>query len=177
MLAVDEEESKVIQVLDQNVILFQHRKTEQQKQYAFDTVFDENATQIEVFEKTSKSLISHVLNGYNATTFAYGATGCGKTHTITGTENDPGIIYQSILELYQQVERKSESTEVEIAMSFLEVYNESVRDLFTKKNDLDIREDDSRVVVAGLTEVIPRDLKHVMKLLIQGMSNEALFKA
>lgn len=51
--------------------------------FAFDRVFDDNATQADVFEATTKSLLDSVLQGYNATVFAYGATGCGKTHTIT----------------------------------------------------------------------------------------------
>ena len=51
--------------------------------FAFDKVFDENITQGDVYESTTKGLLDSVLDGYNATVFAYGATGCGKTHTIT----------------------------------------------------------------------------------------------
>ena len=54
--------------------------------FAFDRVFDENTTQGDVYEATTKSLLDSVLEGYNATVFAYGATGCGKTHTITYAE-------------------------------------------------------------------------------------------
>lgn len=60
----------------------QHRRFKDQT-FAFDKVFDENTTQGEVYEATSKGLLDSVLDGYNATVFAYGATGCGKTHTIT----------------------------------------------------------------------------------------------
>ncbi len=59
-------------------------KRRQEIRYTFDKVFNEDASQQQVFEATSKPLISGVLDGYNATVFAYGATGCGKTHTITG---------------------------------------------------------------------------------------------
>ena len=51
--------------------------------FGFDKVFDENITQGDVYEATTKNLLDSVLDGYNATVFAYGATGCGKTHTIT----------------------------------------------------------------------------------------------
>jgi kinesin family protein 18/19 len=51
--------------------------------FAFDRVFDETTTQGDVYEATTKPLLDSVLDGYNATVFAYGATGCGKTHTIT----------------------------------------------------------------------------------------------
>jgi ATP-dependent RNA circularization protein (DNA/RNA ligase family) len=72
--------------------------------YGFDHVFDENSTQQEVFENTTKFLIDDVLNGYNATVFAYGATGCGKTYTITGTAKDPGIIPRTMNELFNKIE-------------------------------------------------------------------------
>jgi kinesin family protein 18/19 len=56
--------------------------------FAFDRVFDETTTQGDVYEATTKPLLDSVLDGYNATVFAYGATGCGKTHTITCVAND-----------------------------------------------------------------------------------------
>ena len=52
-----------------------------EKQYAFDFAFDSTAGQIEVFTKTTRFLCDGVLNGYNATVFAYGPTGAGKTYT------------------------------------------------------------------------------------------------
>ena len=58
------------------------RRTKAQA-FGFDKVFDENITQGEVYEATTRGLLDSVLDGYNATVFAYGATGCGKTHTIT----------------------------------------------------------------------------------------------
>lgn len=59
--------------------------------FAFDKVFDQNTTQGDVYEATTKPLLDNVLDGYNATVFAYGATGCGKTHTITyATYNSNG---------------------------------------------------------------------------------------
>jgi kinesin family protein 18/19 len=56
--------------------------------FAFDRVFDETTTQGDVYEATTKPLLDSVLDGYNATVFAYGATGCGKTHTITYVAED-----------------------------------------------------------------------------------------
>jgi kinesin family protein 18/19 len=61
--------------------------------FAFDRVFDDTTSQSDVYEGTTKNLLDSVLDGYNATVFAYGATGCGKTHTITGTAQQPGIIF------------------------------------------------------------------------------------
>lgn len=54
--------------------------------FAFDRVFDDTTSQADIYESTAKPLLDNVLDGYNATVFAYGATGCGKTHTITYVE-------------------------------------------------------------------------------------------
>src|SRR6201996_3197908 len=67
--------------------------------FGFDRIFDENASQPEVYEATTKPLLDSVLDGYNATVFAYGATGCGKTHTITGTPQQPGVIFLTMQDL------------------------------------------------------------------------------
>lgn len=172
MLEVELEESnKILKIID-NIVVYDPPKKAESKQYAFDRVFREDSTQLQVFEQTTKPLISHVLNGYNATVFAYGATGCGKTYTITGTEKDPGVIFQTMNELYFEIDRISKEYIVEIGLTYLEVYNEQIKDLFSNSNaHLDIREDESRIVVAGLNEIIPRDLSHVMKLLLQGNEN------
>jgi kinesin family protein 18/19 len=50
--------------------------------FTFDKVFEENASQEEVYASTTRDLLNGILEGYNSTVFAYGATGCGKTHTI-----------------------------------------------------------------------------------------------
>ena len=55
-----------------------------EKQFAFDYAFNEESTQEKVFTLTTQFLIEGVLEGYNATVFAYGATGAGKTHTMLG---------------------------------------------------------------------------------------------
>ena len=58
----------------------------------FDYAFDKNETQENIFNNTTKFLINEVINGYNATVFAYGATGAGKTYTMLGNDDNPGIM-------------------------------------------------------------------------------------
>lgn len=55
-------------------------------EYQFDEAFDANVPQYEVYQRTAKRLIPSVLEGFNVTVFAYGATGAGKTHTMMGSE-------------------------------------------------------------------------------------------
>lgn len=56
-----------------------------------------------VYEATSSGLVSDVLLGYNATVFAYGATGSGKTHTMVGSPQQPGIMVRALNDLFQAV--------------------------------------------------------------------------
>jgi hypothetical protein len=97
-------------------------------------------------------------------------SGCGKTYTITGTEENPGIIFRTINELYNRIENLSKEFTIETSVSYLEVYNENIRDLFARNSNqsLELREDDTRIVVAGLTEIQPKDQSHMMKLLFRG---------
>jgi kinesin family protein 18/19 len=103
------------------------------------------------------------------------ATGCGKTHTISGTEDDPGIIYATMAELFQRIEERRADYVVDVSLSFLEIYNEEIRDLlalpdmYRPKGGLAMREDDKRrMTVAGLNEVIPKDADEVKAIVMAG---------
>ncbi|KAJ3339262.1 kinesin-like protein Klp5 [Gonapodya sp. JEL0774] len=143
--------------------------------YTFDRVFDENASQQEVYENSTKHLIDGVLNGYNATVFAYGATGCGKTHTITGTQHDPGVIFRTMRDLFQCIRDSRHERITEVSVSYLEVYNETIRDLLCPDSGtplgLELREDDNSVQVTGLSHHNPRDVEHIMQILLAGNNN------
>lgn len=57
------------------------------KNFAYDSVFSDASRQSTVYEKTAFALVENVLTGYNGTIFAYGQTGCGKTHSMVGNIN------------------------------------------------------------------------------------------
>jgi len=138
----------------------------------FDRIFDENTTQTEVYEATTRGLLDSVLDGYNATVFAYGATGCGKTHTITGTTQMPGIIFLTMQELFEKINDLKDEKQCELTLSYLEIYNETIRDLLVpggSKQGLMLREDANQAVtVPGLTSHHPKDVQEVMDMIVQG---------
>ena len=59
------------------------------KEFTYDAAFGESSTQDQVYEKTSINLVKQVMSGYNATIFAYGQTGTGKTYTMLGLNQPP----------------------------------------------------------------------------------------
>ncbi|KAL8850601.1 MAG: hypothetical protein Q9221_004471 [Calogaya cf. arnoldii] len=140
--------------------------------FGFDRVFDENTTQAEVYEATTRNLLDSVLDGYNATVFAYGATGCGKTHTITGTAQQPGVIFLTMQELFERIGDRTDDKVTEVSLSYLEIYNETIRDLLVpggSKQGLMLREDANQAVsVAGLSSHHPQNVQEVMDMIVRG---------
>ena len=93
------------------------------------------------------SIHSYPLFRYNCSVFVYGATGAGKTHTMLGSENNPGITFRTVKELYERIESIKEKSTVEIAVSYLEVYNETIIDLINPESgQLAMRDDEKSTI-------------------------------
>ncbi|WFD33677.1 tubulin-dependent ATPase kip3 [Malassezia cuniculi] len=142
--------------------------------YAFDRVFPPETGQRTVFAGTVEPLLDGVLQGFNASVFAYGATGCGKTHTISGTSQDPGIIFLTMQSLYGRIEADADEYETQVRLSYLEIYNEAIRDLLSptptpKGPGLALREDAAnKISVVGITEHIPESPEQVLEMITEG---------
>ncbi|KAI9828524.1 MAG: hypothetical protein M1819_006580 [Sarea resinae] len=170
-LVFDPPEDNPVQRFSRSVVPSSGKRVKDQT-FAFDRVFDENTTQADVYEATTKNLLDSVLDGYNATVFAYGATGCGKTHTITGTAQQPGIIFLTMQELFERIGETTEEKVTEVSLSYLEIYNETIRDLLVpggSKSGLMLREDANQTVsVAGLSSHHPQNVQDVMDIIMRG---------
>eukprot|EP00062_Callorhinchus_milii_P004575 gi/632943709/ref/XP_007887095.1/ PREDICTED: kinesin-like protein KIF19 [Callorhinchus milii] len=153
---------------DPDDILRANRSRE--KSYMFDVALDYEATQEDVYRATTKGLIEGIISGYNATVFAYGPTGAGKTYTMLGTDYEPGIYVRTLNDLFKSIEETSDDMEYTVSMSYLEIYNEMIRDLLNPVSGfLDLREDSKgSIQVAGITEVSTINAKEIMQLLVKG---------
>ncbi|PON69510.1 Kinesin-like protein [Trema orientale] len=132
------------------------------KEFEFDKVFPQEVSQGEVFVEVEPILRS-ALDGHNVSVLAYGQTGTGKTFTMDGTNEQPGIIPRALKELFRQA--SSEGETLTFSMSMLEVYMGSLRDLLTPKPtsrayepvtrcNLNIQTDQKgSVEIEGITEV------------------------
>ncbi|CAG5136409.1 unnamed protein product, partial [Candidula unifasciata] len=140
--------------------------------YAFDYVFGPSANNRDVFEQTTKQIVCGVLNGYNCSVFAYGATGAGKTHTMLGNEREPGVIYYTMIDLYRRINEQKDEKMFDVAVSYSEVYNEQVRDLLMPRGNLPIREDKNvGVIIAGLSLHKPKTADELLHMLQFGNKN------
>jgi len=168
-------EGKVVILLDPNLDApkpeeaFRVNRTKE-KQYAFDFAFDKNVTQQEVYQKTTGFLLEGVISGFNATVFAYGSTGAGKTYTMLGDQTSPGLMLMTIAELYRSMNANSFERRYKVKLSYLEIYNENIRDLLSGGTEqLEIWEDPIKgITVSGLTELQAESAEEVISMVQVG---------
>ena len=70
---------------------------------------------------TSSGIVDSLLDSGNCSVFAYGATGAGKTHTMLGGQDHPGVIFLTMMELYRKIYERKEEISCDVAVSYLEV--------------------------------------------------------
>ncbi|XP_058039603.1 kinesin-like protein KIF22 [Ahaetulla prasina] len=123
--------------------------------YKFDAFYGEAATQHDVYMGSVQPILRHLLKGQNASILAYGPTGAGKTHTMLGSPDHPGVIPRAVRDVLQMTRDASEDKcKYSISMSYLEIYQEKVLDLLQPSlRDLPIREDrNHNILVPDLTQ-------------------------
>ncbi|KAM9312446.1 kinesin-like protein KIF21A isoform 1-T1 [Gastrophryne carolinensis] len=131
------------------------------KAFTFDYVFDLDSRQDDIYNQCTEKLIEGCFEGYNATVFAYGQTGAGKTYTMgTGfdvniTEEEQGIIPRAVKHLFKIIEEKKQAAleqnlpppDFKVNAQFLELYNEEILDLFDTTRDLESRNKKSNIKI------------------------------
>lgn len=147
-----------------------------------------------LYERHIASLVDKAMAGFNSTIFAYGQTGSGKTHTMSGTEDEVGVIPLAVSGVFEAIEQNA-SRHYLLRVSYLEIYNETLRDIlnFSKKTLTDhdkpaIHLENVRlasgplsgladislqgeVSVRPLTELIVRTPEDVIAILKKGQKN------
>lgn len=142
------------------------------RHFAFDASFPDSTSQQEVYNTSTAQLVEGVLQGRNGSVFCYGATGAGKTHTMLGTLLSPGVMVLALKDLFAKIKQRSKDGDHVVRLSYLEVYNETVRDLLSPGRPLVLREDSKQgIVAAGLTQYQAYSADEVIHLLQRGNLN------
>jgi kinesin family protein 5 len=150
-----------------------------EEHFTFDRVFGQDCTQEALFEYTALPVIKDVLDGYNATIFAYGQTSSGKTYTMEGPDitdpNQKGIIPRTVAALFEGVHQADEDIEFTFKVTFIEIYMEKVRDLLDVngvKGYLQVREDKKSggkgVYISGCTEEYVTSVDDLLDIMATG---------
>jgi hypothetical protein len=149
-------------------------------EFLLDWVWDSECTQAEVYERGVGERVSWVLQGYNATVLAYGQTGSGKTHTMYGPDDvltgfegsmpeDHGIVPRVCAQLFASMEGADEVSTYIVHVSYIEVYNDRLRDLLGKKSALLLRESTAKgLMIEGLSHHLTSCPSEVIALVQRG---------
>jgi len=149
------------------------------KNFTFDAVFGPNTLQKDIYNICAASVVESVLGGYNGTIFAYGQTGAGKTHTMEGRPDPPelrGIIPNSFQHIFDYVSA-ADSVQFLVRASYLEIYNEEIRDLLSKdpKNKLELKENvETGVYVKDLTSFVVKNATEIDHVMQAGKKNRSV---
>lgn len=193
--------------------------------FCFDRVFDESATQQQVYDTSARELVPGVFNGYNATVFAYGVSLSPSIRTRsdlivsltpslppysalrlraaarrtpspgpqTNQASSSSSLAKSSRRSNRQNTKRSASSRVRplppsicftleihadklAAVSYLEIYNEQIRDLLVpdSKANLELRGNEDNVVVAGLSSVVPKSASDIISIIVGANANRAV---
>ncbi|CAI8612837.1 unnamed protein product [Vicia faba] len=139
--------------------------------FTFDACFSDSAAQQEVYSTSTSELVEAVMQGKDGTVSCYDATGAGTTYTMLGTMENPRVMVLAIKDLFSKIRIRSYDGNHVVHLSYLEVYNETVRDLISPGRPLVLREDKQGIVAAGLTQYRAYSTDEVMALLQQRNRN------
>ncbi|KAH3660389.1 hypothetical protein OGAPHI_006975 [Ogataea philodendri] len=148
--------------------------------FTFDRIFDENTRQEEIFNYSVKQTTDDLAQGYNGTVLCYGQTGSGKSYTMMGDLGDDeskGQTPRIFEQIFQGIENSPKTLEYTVGVSYLEIYNENLRDLLNPKNNskLGIHENKvDGVYVSNLETLYVSNLNDVYTILDQGNKNRSV---
>ncbi|KAL3614687.1 hypothetical protein CASFOL_041444 [Castilleja foliolosa] len=159
-----------------------------ERNYTFDTVFDSDSTQGDIYQLVGAPLVKDALSGYNTSILAYGQTGSGKSYTMWGPPSamvegpsvtgPQGIVPRIFQNLFSEIQKEQGNSDgkminYQCRCSFLEVYDEKIGDLLDPtQRDLEIKDDAKNgFYVENLTEEYVTCYEDVTQILIKGLSN------
>lgn len=133
------------------------RNHQETLKYQFDAFYGERSSQQDIYSGSVQPILRHLLEGQNVSVLAYGPTGAGKTHTMLGSPEQPGVIPRALMDLLQLTREEGAEGRpwaLSVTMSYLEIYQEKVLDLLNPASgDLVIREDcRGNILIPGLTQ-------------------------
>lgn len=157
--------------LDQNAISRkQNNDARNRMSFLYDALFKPDTTNEDVYDTIASPIVESALGGFNATVFAYGQTSSGKTHSMLGVPQDPGITPLAIKHVLRSA-NASRTRRFLVRVSYVEIYNDRIRDLQNPTHDnLTVREDKAGRVFVDAEESIVETFEDAMAVLEKGQS-------
>lgn len=166
----EKENSTGLEISDRSVIISERNS---KHEFTFDYVLTGESRQVSVYNTIAKPAVESVCNGYNSTIFAYGCSGTGKTFTMFGDEDDLGIIPRACETIFRNMNK--ELLNWSVKFSFIEIYNENIRDLLNHRNsDLAIRKCEKGIYIQGLTEKLVYGPDDILSSISEGSKQRSV---
>lgn len=158
------------QLLDDLTVSVTNRDAQQI--FSFDRVCAMGTTQQEMYDLVAKRTLQDLFRGFNGTILAYGQTSAGKSYTMFGTSDDPGIIPRVCNSIFTHIENGSPDVEYTVSVSLMEIYQEHIKDLLNptlKESEYTIHEDKTNgVYVRGISHAFVSSAAEMTQVLKQG---------
>jgi len=154
----------------------------EEHKFTFDRTYDENSSNQLIYNEMLKPMIEAAFNRTKITCFAYGQTGSGKTYTMLGNnhiKNDngpqvPGLYLLSCIDMFDFLQ-KYEYSNLELWVSFYEIYCNKLFDLLNNKNILQAREDGKgNICIVGLIEKQTKNIKELLDIIDFGLNSRTV---
>ncbi|KAH7106936.1 kinesin-domain-containing protein [Auriculariales sp. MPI-PUGE-AT-0066] len=141
-------------------------------EFCFDEIMTGSDNKL-VYNTTAKSHVQATMDGFNSVVFAYGQTASGKTFTLSGSDEDPGIIPRAMKDVFSYI-RRTPSREFLLRASYVEIYNEQIHDLLSPASlaqPVGLQGAGQNVIITPLREEVVTSLKAVREVLERGERN------
>ena len=140
--------------------------------FAFDRVYDSSSSSQLIYREICRDITKSVINGYNGTVFMYGQTTSGKTFTMLGSPNSPGLLPCALRDIFNMIHKESNPAAFNVFCSYIEIYNENIKDLLTESNNLKLVDDTKYgVTVVGAKRVKIKSFEDGISLKDYGEEN------
>ena len=152
-LTTEDELRTCIYKQNSNKVILTNEKTDNRYEMQFDYVFDEKDNQEIIFNTFGEKLMNDIFRGYNGTVMAYGQTGSGKTYTMFGKsmmkngtfnkifDSEKGIVQRAINRIFEYREQKKDVKQINIYVSFMQIYLNQITDLLNEENQVQFVKD------------------------------------
>ncbi|KAI9991525.1 hypothetical protein PInf_019219 [Phytophthora infestans] len=186
--ATNETEPDCFRMLSDVSLLAQPPKTSQSYRstgtatsFHFSRIFRQETQQTELFEATTRPVLDAAFDGKSGLVFAYGVTNSGKTYTISGSSEAPGVLPQSLQYVMDELPKRKDGDKqqvTKVTATYLEIYNENVYDLLSpalrKRRALRVQDCDGKIQVRGAVEKPIKTLEEGLELLEMGRRHKQM---
>ena len=154
----------------------------EEHRFTFDRAYADESSNQQIYEEMLKSMIDAAFKKTKITCFAFGQTGSGKTYTMLGNnhiKNDnnpqvPGLYLLSCIDIFHNLQKK-EFSNLEIWVSFYEIYCNKLFDLLNNKNVLQAREDGKgNICIVGLVEKNTKNIQELLDIIDFGLTSRTV---